>query len=124
MQGRFKRQCITYDLLLAVFRARYEVHGFHMSDVDFVTKYVCEDDLRNISGFNDQRRTSMYPDERTFSSDTRPDCRLLRHASPAMHTSRIPRDVPLNLFRIFAISLLILFSSSSRTLAPRISAMN
>lgn len=31
---------------------------------------------------------------------------------------------PLNFLRIFAISLFILFSSSSRTRAPRMSAMN
>ena len=32
--------------------------------------------------------------------------------------------IPLNFLRIFAISLLIRFSSSSRTRAPRMSAMN
>jgi hypothetical protein len=31
---------------------------------------------------------------------------------------------PLNFLRIFAISLFILFSSNSRTRAPRMSAMN
>ena len=39
----------TYDLLLAVLRARNEVYSFHMSNVDFVTQDIREDDLGYIS---------------------------------------------------------------------------
>ena len=39
----------TYDLLLAIFWARDEVYGFHVSHVDFVTQDVREDDLGYIS---------------------------------------------------------------------------
>ena len=39
----------TYDLFLAVLWARNEVHGFHVSNVDFVTQDIREDDLGNIS---------------------------------------------------------------------------
>jgi hypothetical protein len=43
------REGCTYNLLLAVFWARNEVHGFHVSNVDFVTQDVREDDLGYIS---------------------------------------------------------------------------
>lgn len=39
----------TYDLFLAVFRARNEVYSFHVSNVDLVTKDIREDDLGYIS---------------------------------------------------------------------------
>ena len=43
------REWCTYYLLLTVFRTRNEVYGLHMSDVDFVTQDICEDDLGHIS---------------------------------------------------------------------------
>ena len=39
----------TYDLLLAVFWAGNEIHGFHVSNVDFVTEDIREDDLGYVS---------------------------------------------------------------------------
>lgn len=29
-----------------------EIHGFHMSDIDFIAKYVGEDDFRDISSIS------------------------------------------------------------------------
>ena len=39
----------TYNLFLAVFWARNEVYGFHVSNVDFVTQDIREDDLGYVS---------------------------------------------------------------------------
>ena len=59
----------------------------------------------------------------TSFSDIRRDYRLGCMNQPKVWA--VGEDVaPLNFFRILAISLFIRFSSSSRTLAPRISAMN
>lgn len=60
---------------------------------------------------------------RTFSSDSHPSFRLSRYVS-LQECDRLHGTTPLNFFLMLAISLFIRFSSSSRTLAPRISAMN
>jgi hypothetical protein len=114
-----------YDLFLRIFGTRYEVDGLHVSHIDFVAQYVCEDDLCNIPGDAEiQMGRGMDGDapQLTSSSDNRQGFRL---GSVSREDAMVPGEVrPLNFLRIFAISLFILFSSNSRTRAPRMSAMN
>jgi hypothetical protein len=69
----------THDLFLAVLRARNEVYGFHVSNVDLVTKDIREDDLGYISVLwnplaldAEGGRISYH----TFSSDNHPSSHL------------------------------------------------
>lgn len=118
----------THYLLLAVLVTRYQVHSLHVPNVDLVTEDIRVENLRDVSNHTIRSVSSSYAhsDVHTFSSGIHLDCRLGRYkrSTPSIYSYEATRDSPLNFFRILAISLLILFSSRSLTLAPRMSAMN
>lgn len=118
----------THDLLLAVLVARNQIDRLHMSNVHFVAQNVRIEHLRDISIKEQRKLSTRTPDEQviklTFSFGSHPNCHLIRVRVVKAALGRATIHVPLNFFRIFAISLFIRFSSKSRTRAPRISAMN
>jgi hypothetical protein len=120
----------THDLLLAVLVARNQIDRLHMSNVHFVAQNVRIEHLCDISTKEQRKLSTRTPDEQviilTFSFGSHPNCHLIRVrvVKAALGLGRATIHVPLNFFRIFAISLFIRFSSKSRTRAPRISAMN
>lgn len=69
----------VYNLFLAIFRAGDEIHGFHMPNVDFVPKNIREDDFGHISAAVVQQDPERSVGVNcTFSSDIRPNYRLLK----------------------------------------------
>lgn len=101
-----------------------------MSNIDLITKDIRVENLRHIS-VNTQGQSQSLSDLKG-----RGNCKLLLLISVkvAVYIYALVKaswqqrksicNTPLNFFRMFAISLFILFSSKSRTLAPRMSAMN
>ena len=116
----------TYNLLFAVLRTRDEVHGLHVPDIDLVPENVRENDLCHIPNRQTSQSTRKTRQESSvgiYFFFWYPS-RLPSIANERQKAVVEGEYIPLNRFRIFAISLLIRFSSSSLTRAPRMSAMN
>lgn len=73
----------AYDLLLAIFRARNQIYGFHMPDVYFIPQNIREDDFSDISKEQLARCTPSKVSKRTFSSGIHLSCRLKRQSASA-----------------------------------------
>ena len=135
---RLDRRGGTDDLLLRVLCARDQIHGFHVTDVDGVAEDRGEDDFRDVSGRHADR--SVPP--RALRLGQAQLCGSLfllsavqvavcEHHSVSKSRS-VEREIgqheveaaaPRNFWRMWAISLLMRFSSSSLTLHARRSAM-
>lgn len=89
----------TYNLFLAVFHARNKIDGFEMAEINIPAEDIHVQQLAHVFLFLVSVQVRFYRVVRLTSNNAR-SCR---------------RVLPLNLERMLAISLLIRFSSSSRT---------
>ena len=109
METRQKAGC-PYNLLFAVFCARDESNGFHMSKVDVPSEDIHVQQLADVFLLVVATKAALYKKD---YSRTRGQFSFGKKAKNVGQKGW--PLLPLNFVRMLAISLLILFSSSSRT---------